>query len=106
MNRRLMNLALVSQLLAACGGGGGGGADAGVTPDAPPPADGPGAAPPGGMGTVYGIVTDIGTGARIAGATVSGAGQSATSDGQGSFTLAGLPAGEVTVAISARDYAP
>jgi hypothetical protein len=57
-------------------------------------------------GTVYGIVTDIGTGAGVPGATVTGGGKSTTTDDQGAFELDGLDAGDVTVAISADGYAP
>jgi hypothetical protein len=111
MNRRFVDLVLLCQLLWACGGGagagavdgGGGSADGAGTVDRPADAGPP---PAGGMGTVYGMVTDIGTGARIASAAVSGGGQSATTDGQGTFTLAGLAAGDVTLSISAKDYAP
>ena len=57
-------------------------------------------------GTVYGIVTDIGTGAAVAGAEVTGGGQSTTTDAKGAFSLEGLDAGEVTLAISLDGYAP
>src|SRR4051794_6104134 len=113
MNRWLVNVALFGQFL-ACGGGSGGtptNPDGGVTADGAKAADGAsttdgGPPPAGGMGTVYGIVTDIGTGARIPGATVSGGGGNAITDAQGTFTLTGLQAGEITVSISAKDYAP
>ncbi len=57
-------------------------------------------------GTVYGIVTDIGTGAGVSGARVEAGGQSTTTDERGTFELDGLDEGEVTLAISAEDYAP
>ena len=57
-------------------------------------------------GTVYGIVTDIGTGAGIAGAEVTGGGQTTTTDDRGTFSLEGLDPGEVTLAISVDGYAP
>ena len=57
-------------------------------------------------GTVYGIVTDIGTGAGVPGALVEAGGRSTTTDEQGTFELDGLDEGEVTLAISADDYAP
>ncbi len=57
-------------------------------------------------GTVYGIVTDIGTGAAVAGAEVTGGGQSTTTDAKGTFSLEGLDAGEVTLSISVDGYAP
>jgi hypothetical protein len=61
---------------------------------------------PGAAQTIYGIVSDIGTGARLAGATVSAGGQTAMTDAQGTFTLAGVPAGSVNVAIGVEGYAP
>lgn len=57
-------------------------------------------------GTVYGIVTDIGTGAGVPGAFVEAGGQSTTTDERGTFELDRLDEGEVTLAISAEDYAP
>jgi hypothetical protein len=57
-------------------------------------------------GTIYGIVTDIGTGAGVPGAEVTSGGQSATTDEHGAFELDGLAAGDVTVAIDASGYAP
>jgi len=57
-------------------------------------------------GTVFGIVTDIGTGAAVAGAEVSGGGQTTTTDSKGTFSLAGLDAGDVTLAIEVEGYAP
>lgn len=56
------------------------------------------------VGTVNGIVTDIGTGARIASVQVSGGGQSVTTDANGEFTLTGL--GAVNLSFSKTDYAP
>jgi hypothetical protein len=82
----------LGQTLAACGGGGGGSKPGVVTPAEP--------------GTVYGIVTDIGSGAGIAGALVTGGGQSATTNARGTFALAGLAAGNVNLSISMADYAP
>jgi hypothetical protein len=57
-------------------------------------------------GTVYGIVTDIGTGAGVPDALVEAGGQTTTTDDQGTFELDGLDEGEVTLSISAADYAP
>lgn len=57
-------------------------------------------------GTVYGIVTDIGTGAGVPGAEVTGGGQSTTTNDKGTFSLEGLDAGDVTLAISVEGYAP
>jgi hypothetical protein len=82
---------LLCQTLSSCGGSGGS-KPAVVTPSDP--------------GTVYGIVTDIGSGAGVAGALVTGGGQSATTDTRGTFTLAGLAAGNVNLSISLQDYAP
>jgi hypothetical protein len=61
---------------------------------------------PSGPGTVYGIVTDIGTGAGVPDAVVTGGGQRATTDGKGTFTLAGLTAGNVNLSVAKVDYAP
>jgi hypothetical protein len=57
-------------------------------------------------GTVYGLVTDIGTGAGIPDAEVTADGQTTTTDAKGAFSLDGLGDGEVTIAISKEDYAP
>lgn len=57
-------------------------------------------------GTVFGIVTDIGTGAGIPDADVTGGGQSTTTDEKGNFSLEGLDAGDVTISIVSEDYAP
>jgi len=57
-------------------------------------------------GTVYGIVTDIGTGAGVPGAEVTGGGRSTTTDEKGTFSLEGLDAGDLTLAISIEGYAP
>jgi len=97
MNIRTRWLVL-SCFAVACGGGGGGG---GSMPDAPP--DSP---PVGGAGTINGIVSDIGTGARVAGASVTGGGKSTTTDNQGAFTLAGLASGNVELSIAKPGYAP
>jgi hypothetical protein len=59
-----------------------------------------------GAGSINGIVTDIGTGARIMGAMVSGGGQTTTNDAQGQFTLSGLATGAVSLSISKTGYAP
>ena len=60
----------------------------------------------GGSGVVTGVVTDIGTGARVSGATVSGGGKSTTTDAQGGFSLNGLASGAVELSISKTGYAP
>jgi hypothetical protein len=94
-NRSLtVAIALMGQVLAACGSDSNGG---------PAPNDAGG---PSGPGTVYGIVTDIGTGAGVAGAVVSGGGQTTTTDSHGGFTLAGLVQGSVNLAVDGKDYAP
>jgi hypothetical protein len=111
MNRRLaFALALLCQTLAACGSDNPGGAStsdaaAGAGKDAPG-GDVPVVVTPSGPGTVYGIVMDIGSSAGLAGATVTGGGQSATTDGQGRFTLAGLTTGNVNFSVTLEDYAP
>jgi hypothetical protein len=110
-------IALLGQTLIACGSSdpanptpGDGSAPSGDT-GAPPKLDGPGGdtpvvITPSGPGTVYGLVTDIGSGAGIAGVVVTGGGQSATTDGRGAFTLSGLAAGSVNLSASGEDYAP
>src|SRR6478609_419810 len=57
-------------------------------------------------GTVFGIVTDIGTGAAVAGAEVTDGDQTTTTDAKGSFSLEGLDANDLTLAINAEGYAP
>jgi len=99
-NRKLgRSLVFLCSILLACSSSnnGGGTGDGGT---------GGGGPPPSGAGTLYGIVHDIGTGARLAGATVSGGGQSTTTDAQGTFTLTGLAAGSVNLSITSSDYAP
>jgi hypothetical protein len=59
-----------------------------------------------GLNTVNGIVNDIGTGAPLSGAMVSGGGKTATTDAEGTFSLMGLPAGSVSLSISKDGYAP
>lgn len=78
-------------------GGGSGGRGNGSEPPLVVPAE---------PGTVFGIVTDIGTGAAVAGAEVTAGDQTTTTDAKGSFSLEGLDAGDVTLAISAEGYAP
>lgn len=79
-------------LLAACGNNGGG--------TNPPPPSGP--------NTITGLVTDIGSGARLAGVQVSvvGGSQNTTTDAKGEFILSGLPQGRVNLALSKANYAP
>jgi hypothetical protein len=93
---RLVPLAL-STLLAACSGGGGKSGMSGPPPVTTTPA------PP---NSVNGIVTDIGTGARLAGVTVSGGGKTTTTAADGTFTLATLAAGPVSLAATGAGYAP
>lgn len=93
---QLSRLVLVPVLVACGGGGGHTGADAG-------PPDGGQVS---GAGTINGIVSDIGTGARVVGATVAGGGQTTTTDDHGQFTLAGLATGTVNLTISKTGYAP
>jgi len=68
--------------------------------------DSPGVVVPNEPGTVYGIVTDIGTGAGIPGVMVTGGGKTATTDAQGTFALSGLSAGQANLTINNSDYAP
>src|SRR5215470_5344941 len=92
----------LSTVLAACGGGDN---QPGGNPDSPIGSHVDGGTV-GGAGSVNGIVSDIGTGARIAGASVSGGGKSTTTDSSGQFTLDGLATGNVSISISKDGYAP
>lgn len=56
-------------------------------------------------GNITGHVTYATTGTGIAGATVQYGGGSTTTDPDGSYTLASVPAGQHTVAVSAGGYA-
>ena len=89
---KLLSLA-VAATLAACGGSKGGGSTGGTTVTSTP-------------NSMTGIVTDVGTGGRLGGATVSGGGQSTTSAADGSFQLANLPAGAVHLSVVKSGYAP
>ncbi|TMD17454.1 MAG: carboxypeptidase-like regulatory domain-containing protein, partial [Chloroflexi bacterium] len=55
-------------------------------------------------GTITGTVTDAGTGAPIAGATVSYSGGSTTTDGSGAYTLANVAEGSYSVTAGATGY--
>lgn len=55
-------------------------------------------------GSITGTVTDASTGQPVAGATVSVPGQSLTTGSDGSYTLAGLPAGSYQVTVSDYGY--
>ncbi|HMG21364.1 MAG TPA: carboxypeptidase-like regulatory domain-containing protein [Kofleriaceae bacterium] len=68
--------------------------------------DGGSTMPGAGAGSINGIVSDIGTGARVAGATVTGGGQTATTDASGEFTLTGLASGKINISISKAGFAP
>ena len=102
--------------LAACGDGGsdgataGSGGSSGQTGSSGKGGKGSSSEPPlvtpAEPGTVYGIVTDIGTGAGVPGAQVTGGGHTATTDAKGTFSVAGLDAGDLTLAISIDGYAP
>src|SRR5438445_8391843 len=56
-------------------------------------------------GTITGTVTDAGTAAPIAGATVSYSGGSTTTDGSGAYTLANVAEGSSSVTAGATGYA-
>ncbi|MGC4000808.1 MAG: carboxypeptidase regulatory-like domain-containing protein [Anaeromyxobacter sp.] len=77
-------------LLAACGGGGGG--------SSTPPTTTP--------NTVFGVVTDAGTGGRLAGVAVAAGARTTTTDDAGEFTLTGVPAGAVKLTLTLDGYAP
>ncbi|HEU4743180.1 MAG TPA: carboxypeptidase regulatory-like domain-containing protein [Meiothermus sp.] len=93
MKRKLGLFAVLGLILAACGGNNGGG------PNPPPPS---------GPNTITGLVTDIGSGARLAGVQVSvvGGSPNTTTDAKGEFILSGLPQGRVNLALSKANYAP
>src|SRR5262245_30786808 len=93
----IVGLALISLLAAACGDDDDDGGDNNNNPDAAPIDE---------AGTVIGVVSDIGTGGRVSGATVSGGGKTATTDERGEFVLTGVAAGEVSVSIEKEGYAP
>ena len=57
-----------------------------------------------GTGSVTGTVTDTATGQPVAGATVAVPGLSLTTGSDGSYTLAGLPAGSYQVSVSDYGY--
>ena len=56
------------------------------------------------VGSVAGTVTDASTGGPVAGAAVSIAGRSVTTGSDGSYALSNLPAGTVSVTVSAYGY--
>jgi len=55
-------------------------------------------------GAIAGTVTDAATGATIAGATVTDGTRSATSDANGGYSIANVPAGTYTVTATASGY--
>ena len=57
-----------------------------------------------GTGTVQGVVTDASTGNGIAGATVGVGALNTTTAATGSYVLSGVPAGSVSVTVSAAGY--
>ena len=59
-----------------------------------------------GAGTLVGIVTDVKTGARLAGVTVSFAGQTLTTDAGGQYAAANLAQGPIQVTFARDGYAP
>jgi hypothetical protein len=94
----LASVGVLLAVLVACGGGsgsststggtggtGGGGGSAGLPTQSAGPAQ-----------TVNGLVTDLGTGARLGAVTVSGGGQTTTTAADGSFALTGIGAATLT----------
>lgn len=58
-------------------------------------------------GTIQGKVTDVANGQALSGATVSANGViSATTDAAGQYQISNIPAGDVTLEITAAGYAP
>src|SRR5256885_14673767 len=55
-------------------------------------------------GSVSGTVTNVQTGSAVSGATVSWSGGSTTSDAAGNYSLAGIPAGVVTISGDSTGY--
>ncbi len=87
----------LSAALVACPGGGGN--------------NGGGGNPGGGSSAanaVGGVVSDIGSGAKLSGVTVKlvGGSQNAVTDARGEFVFNNLPAGTVTFSVSLSGYAP
>ncbi|NQW17543.1 MAG: carboxypeptidase regulatory-like domain-containing protein [Chloroflexi bacterium] len=60
--------------------------------------------PPPTTGSVAGTVTSLDTGLPISGANVSAGGQSAITAGDGTYTIASVPTGSVTVSVSASGF--
>ncbi|WP_333659927.1 carboxypeptidase regulatory-like domain-containing protein [Meiothermus cerbereus] len=91
MRNKLWMVALMG-LFGACNGGDSGGGN--VAPSAP--------------NTVAGLVTDIGSGARLSGVTVRvvGSSRTTTTDARGEFELRGLSAGLVKLDFEKAGYAP
>ncbi|HEY6908721.1 MAG TPA: carboxypeptidase regulatory-like domain-containing protein [Myxococcales bacterium] len=55
-------------------------------------------------GSISGVVTNLGNGQALSGATLTAAGASTTSAADGSYTLANLPAGSTTLTATATGY--
>ena len=86
----------LSVVLTGCPSGGGSSSGGGVSSPTTPS----------GGGTVNGLVTDFAKGTRLSGVTVTGGGQSTTTDSNGRFTLSGFSAGSsIPVTISMSNYA-
>lgn len=98
MKLKLAGLTLaVSVIVAACGGGGGSGDDGGGGGNPPPAGD---------QNVVRGVVSESGTGLRLAGVTVSGGGQTVQTSANGEYAIS-LPAGEnVVLSFGKSGYAP
>jgi hypothetical protein len=94
----LLEVLVVSFVIALIGCGGGGG---GAPGDIAGTAGVGGLSSTGGNGTITGKITDADTGAGVSGATVSAGGVTATAGSSGSFTLSRVPAGTVMVVASA-----
>ncbi|MFZ2649225.1 MAG: carboxypeptidase-like regulatory domain-containing protein [Burkholderiaceae bacterium] len=106
MRASVLSIMALCFALAACGGGSGGAVTGtgGGTGGGGGGGSGGGGGGGGPAGTVNGIVTDIGTGARLAGVEVSGVGSSVTTDAKGEFTLTAVTSANLS--FSKAGYAP
>jgi hypothetical protein len=90
---RSLGTSLLCLALVSCGGDGGGGPQGSPGgPAAPAPA-------------ISGVIVDSSTGTPVSGVAVTGAGQSATTGADGSFTFASAPAGNALFLYTSNSHA-